>query len=304
MTLRGLAIWLLIAGALACPRAALAQLELDGELEGSLDGEAPPDEAALEPEPSDTSEASLDGEPPSADGALATAPAAEPSRALALHVAAGLGVGSLGYTRPTGRGVQRLPDSVFAAAELLLRLHAWPRAALSLEAQLAYQTSVGFGVELRPLFALPERIAARAQRVELSAGPRVALSSDRRGLALAVPVGAVLRSFFPEEHQYSVQAYNLGSAFVRPELIVPLGALITLRGGPEAHWIAVVEPSLEREGAAGPGYALGVQASLAAAVGETFSVALAFRELRSVIPTAARFEDTERFLTVRFGGSL
>jgi hypothetical protein len=219
-------------------------------------------------------------------------------------MAAGLGVGSLSYTKPTGAGVQFLPESRFAAAEVLMRLHAWPTQALSLEAQLAYQTSLGYELELRPLFALPERVPVRAQRVELAAGPRFAFSSSKRGLALVAPLGVLLRSFFPEVHQYTVRAHNLGSVFVRPELIVPVGELITLRVGPEAHWLLLIEPSLEREGASGSGYALGLHGVVQAAVGETYSVALAYRELHSVIPAAARFEDTERFLTARFGGAL
>ena len=318
---------LVLALALA-PCAALAQLDLDlegegevsadleadtetdaeGEVEGSA--EEAPAQAAEEAEAEAADPVEDEQEPPSEpeqavdEETPAGAAEAAPSRAISLYMAAGLGVGSLSFTKPTAAGVQYLPESRFAAAEVLMRLHVWPAEALSLEAQVAYQTSLGFALELRPLFALPERLAVRALRVELSFGPHFAFSDSKRGLALVAPVGFVVRSFFPEVHQYRVDPHNLGSVFLRPELIVPLGELITLRAGPEAHWILLNEPSLEREGATGSGYALGIQGSVQAAVGDTFSVALAYRELHSLIPAAGRFEDTERFLTVRFGGAL
>lgn len=314
-------------GVLLCalPSLARAQLELEGEagadLEGSLDAEGgAEDEAqASEEGQSDVTESedgaeaeAADDEPaaavePAADAVAQEQPAPEPpapQRAISLYMAAGLGVGSLTYTRPTAAGAQYLPESAFAAAEALMRVHIWPADVFSLEAQLAYQTSLGFEIELRPLFALPERLATRVQRVELSVGPRFAFSSSKRGLAVVAPVGFALRSFFPELHYYSVENHNLGSLFVRPELIVPLGDLIALRGGPELHWLVLIEPSLEREGACCTGYGLGMQGAVEASVGSTFSVALAYHQLHSVIPAAARFEDTERFLTARFGGAL
>ena len=307
-----IARWMVVLGMLLCavPRTARAQLdlELEGEAdsEGALDAEgeaAASEEAGSDPEREGSAEAETSAEEPApAEEPIAEAPAAE--RAISLYMAAGLGVGSLAFTRPTSTGVQHLPESTFAAAEALMRVHAWPAESFSLEAQLAYQTSLGFELETRPLFALPERVSTRMQRVELSVGPRLSFSSSKHGLALVAPVGFAMRSFFAEVHYYSVETHNLGSLFVRPELIVPLGELITLRGGPELHWLVLVEPSLEREGARGSGYGIGMQAAVQASVGPTFSVALAYHQLHSVIPAAARFEDTERFLTARFGGAL
>lgn len=322
---RSIALWLASVLALALPNIAAAQLDLDLEGEASADveagegieaggeAEANVEEGASEAPPEEASgEASAaEGEPAAEQPAVAPPVDEEPvveeppaERAIALYTAAGLGVGSLSYTKPTAAGVQHLPESVFAAAEALLRVHVWPAKAFSLEAQIAYQTSLGFELELRPPFALPERVSVRAQRVELSVGPRIAFSSSKRGLAVSVPIGFAMRSFFPEVHYYSVETHNLGSLFVRPELIVPVGDQITLRGGPELHWLIIKEPSLAREGATGSGSALGFQAAIQASVGPTFSVALAYHELHSVIPAAARFEDTERFLTARFGGGL
>lgn len=316
--------WLMSLLLCAVPYAAHAQLDLEAEADVDLEagGEASADaeaEATAEPaaeEPLENGaviEETTEGEPeleePPVDEAppvdeepAAEEPAAE--RAIALYAAVGLGVGTLSFTKPTASGVQHLTESAFAAAEALMRVHIWPAASFSLEAQLAYQTSLGFELELRPLFALPERVAVRAQRVELSFGPRIAFSSSKRGVAVAVPVGFALRSFFPEVHYYSVETHKLGSLFVRPELIVPLGDLISLRAGPELHWLLLTEAKLEREGATGAGYALGYQGAIQASVGTTFSVALAYHELHSVLPAAARFEDTERFLTARFGGGL
>lgn len=304
----------------AVPRTARAQLDLELEGEAEIDSEstfdaegeaAASDELDSEPAEIEESDETAD-EPAAAEDLLVEPPAQEEpaggepaaERAISLYMAAGLGVGSLTFTRPTATGEQHLPESPFAAVEALMRVHVWPTQTFSLEAQLAYQTSLGFALELPTLFGLPERVAARAQRVELSAGPRFSFSSDKRGLAVVAPIGFALRSLFPEQQYYSARAYNLGSVFVRPELIVPLGELITLRGGPELHWLMLIEPSLEREGASGSGYGIGLQAAVQASVGPTFSVALAYHQLQSVIPAAARFEDTERFLTVRFGGAL
>lgn len=325
MSLPHLARWLVIMVLSGAPYAALAQSdELDLDLGGSVEGEAssedgadgsvdvqaqadaaeaPSETAGDELEPSEPVQVS-DAEQAGAEPEPVAEPIAAPVRKISLYAAAGLGVGLLSFTRPTAVGVQHLPESSFAAAELLLRIHAWPHEAFSLETQLAYQTSLGMELEVRPFFALPERADVRVQRVELSVAPRLAFSKREQGVALAVPIGFALRSFFSEVHQYSVETHNLGSAFVRAEIIVPLGEGIALRGGPEAHWLMLVEPSLEREGAAGPGYGLGFQGAVQAAVGASFSVALAYHQLHSVIPAAARFEDTERFLTARFGGSL
>lgn len=325
MIARTMPVLAFVLGALLCaaPWTAHAQLELELEGEAEVDGEGTVDaegeaEASeqagsdLEGDGSEQAEAEAGGEElPPVEEPLAEPPAQEeavaeaaPTRAISLYMAAGLGVGSLTFTRPTATGVQHLPESPFAAVEALMRVHVWPAETFSLEAQLAYQTSVGFALELPTLFALPERVAARAQRVELSFGPRLSFSSSKRGLALVAPVGFALRSLFPEQQFYSTKPYNLGSLFVRPELIVPLGELITLRGGPELHWLVSIEPSLERQGACCSGYGIGMQAAVQASVGPTFSVALAYHQLQSVIPSAARFEDTERFLTARFGGAL
>jgi hypothetical protein len=296
------------------PARAQLDLELEGEAgadsEGTVDAEGeggsdPGSEASAEAEASADEPAAAEeppAEPPAQEEPAAEAPT--PQRAISLYMAAGLGVGSLTFTRPTATGVQHLLESPFAAAEALMRVHVWPAQTFSLEALLAYQTSVGFALELPTLFALPERVAARVQRVELSIGPRLSFLSSKRGLAVIAPIGFALRSLFPEQQYYSAKAHNLGSLFLRPELIVPLGELITLRGGPELHWLVLIEPSLQREGACCSGYGIGMQAAVQASVGPTFSVALAYHQLHSVIPAAARFEDTERFLTARFGGAL
>jgi hypothetical protein len=311
--------WLIGLLLCAAPLAARAQLDLEADVDLEGSGEVAAEEPTAE-EPledgtviDDASEGEPVAEEPVAQEPVSEAPpvdeepvaeAPPPERALALYAAVGLGVGTLSFTKPTAFGVQHLAQSAFAASEALLRVHIWPTKAFSLEAQIAYQTSLGFTLELRPLFALPERVSVRAQRVELSVGPRIAFSESKRGVAVALPVGFTMRSFFPEVHYYSVEAHNLGSLFVRPELIVPLGDLISLRGGPQLHWLMLTEPALEREGATGSGYALGYQGAVQASVGSTFSVALAYHELHSVLPAAARFEDTERFLTARFGGGL
>ena len=112
----------------------------------------------------------------------------EPPRALSLRVAAGAGLGMVGFERPTAAGSQQLPASAFAASELALELHAWPTDAFSLAVQLIYQTSLGLELRIPPQFAVPEDVSMRLQRAELSAAPVIALG-DSRSVALAFPAG-------------------------------------------------------------------------------------------------------------------
>lgn len=230
---------------------------------------------------------------------------AAPRRALSHQVMLGLGVGTLSFVRPTLEGTQRLSESPFAATELVLRSRAWPQERLALDLLLAYQTSLGFTLMVEPLFALPERIGVRAQRIELSAGPVIRLGASSRAPALAFPVGFAFRWFFPEVHQYtSVRAYELGGPQLRAELIIGLGDRVRLRVGPEAQWIVLIDPELRRQGACCSGLALGGQGAIEASVGEVLRIAFAYRESHAWVPGTARFEDAERFLTARIGGAL
>jgi hypothetical protein len=231
--------------------------------------------------------------------------AAPPERALSLQATLCMGVGSLSFVRPTPAGTQKLPDTPFAASGIELRAHAWRAAPLSLEVAAAYQTSIGFELRLEPLFALPERIDVRTQRIELGAAPIVRLGAAPHAPALAVPLGFVFRSFLPEAAQPALPDHVLGGLLGRVELRLPLGERVELRAGPEAQWIVVIDSSLRREGACCHGLALGGQAALETSIGSPLRVGLAYRESHAFVPaTDWRFKDVERFLTLRIAGEL
>jgi hypothetical protein len=163
---------------------------------------------------------------------------------------------------------------------------------------------MGLSIELPVLFGLPERLAARTQRVELSVAPVVRLGASASAVALAFPIGFAYRTFVTEEHQYPVPRYSLGGPLLRAEATIHLGEVVRLRGGPEAQWIILISPSLSDEGACCQGLGLAGQAALEADLGEYLRVALAYREGRSSIPLSALFKDVERLLVVRLSGEL
>jgi hypothetical protein len=222
-----------------------------------------------------------------------------------VQAGAGFGFGTLSYVRPTAAGTQKLPNTPFAAAEFLLRARILPEAAFSLDVLLYYQTSVGFTVQLDPLFALPEDIDVRDQRGEASIAPVLRLGDAPSKLAIAFPVGVAFRSFGPRVHQYAIADYILGGALARPELRLQLGEWVDLQAGPELQWLFMVDSSLRDEGACCQGFAVGGQGAVQARVGENLRVALAYRQSHAFVPAGGwRFKDVERFLTVRVGGEL
>jgi hypothetical protein len=228
-----------------------------------------------------------------------------PERAISLHAAAGLGVGTLAFTLPTAQGVQRLPDTPFPAVELALRVHAVPRARVSLETLLAYQSSLGLELLLEPQFSLPERVDVRAHRLELSFAPVLRLFAKDGDVALAFPIGFAFHAFVPESHQYPTLAVHaFGGPQLRTELWLKLGELVRLRIGPELQWIVLVDGAMRGEGACCQGLAVGGQGVLEASVGPVFRVAFAYRESRTFVPVVSRFEGVERFLTARIAGEL
>lgn len=213
----------------------------------------------------------------------------------------GFGAGTLSFSRPAQGGVQRLPTTPYAAADVDLRAQLFPSASLSLEVLLRYQSSIGWQIEVDPLFGLPENVPTRAQHVELSAAPVLRVSED---FSIAVPVGLAMRLFTPETHQYPVEPYALVSALVRIEGVAALSDSLTVRVGPEAHAVLGYNKALHNEGVSGTGGAIGAQATLQTRLGKVFSLALSYRELRSLIASAARFSDVERVITARVLGEL
>jgi hypothetical protein len=110
--------------------------------------------------------------------------------------------------------------------------------------------------------------------------------------------------FTPQAHQYPLHPFSLGGLMIRPEVIVSLGDRVTLRVGPEVQWLLLFNHSLTREGVCCSGGAMGGQATLQTSLGSVFSLALTYRELRSLVPVAARFTDVERVVTARLVGEL
>ena len=86
-----------------------------------------------------------------------------------------------------------------------------------------------------------------------------------------------------------------------------MAGMLSLRLGPEAHWIIVVDDWLQGQGVKDSGFAVGGQAVLSARFVESFALELSYRQSKASISgkgTAADFEDMERFATLRLVGSL
>ncbi len=250
------------------------------------------EEAAPETEPEIAPEGEEDFEPESEE---------TPPRAQHWRVGLGFGVGTLAFRRPASGGEQRLATSPYAAMDIDVRGWLGMQNGLSWGLLARYQTSLGWALEHDNLFGLPETINTRTQALELSVAPTLRLGEK---LHVALPIGAALRWFMPETHYYPLEPYTLGSVLLRVEAIVALTDSVTLRLGPEGHWILFVNQALEREGACCSGGAVGAQASLQARLGDTFSLAVDYRESRALIPVAARFSAVERVVSARMVGEL
>lgn len=220
---------------------------------------------------------------------------------------AGAGVGTRSFVRPTSEGTQALKSSLFPAAEVALRLEAWPRARFSLAGLVHAQTSIGLKVEERPLFALPNEVGVRAEHLDLSAVPSWRLGCASDALALAFPVGFTLRRFQTVVRDVPTPSYSLAGPHLRVELVAPLKPWLTLRVGPELHWIAFLGHDLREGGTDSQGIALGGEAALRLTLGAGISLEVGYRESRAFAGHAgsgASFEDVERFATLRIVGAL
>ena len=230
---------------------------------------------------------------------------AEPgdTRPTGLRLSAGFGLGTRAFVIPTTQGVQQLADTVFPATEFLAALRLGRQRRLGLDVSLAYQTSVQWRLEYQPLFALPEKIAARSQRVELGVAPRLRFASTQTALSLAAVIGFGLRSFWPRPKQFPIQDYLLGGPQLRVEFEFPLVERVRLRAGPELQWLVVTHGVALAPDVGG--LAFGGEILLEASINAGLCFAFAYRESRSWIPTGTFvFEDTERFITARLSGEL
>jgi hypothetical protein len=317
MTTRGgasvLRSWIALAvalGWLTCGGASLVRAQDDAADPLAGLGEGPEDEQAdddAEAAPQD--EPGADGDDsaqPDAPPASEAEPPAELEPAVRTEIAAGMGVGTRSFSRPTSEGVQRLPDAVFPAVDVALRVHAWPRDGFSLGISLRYQSSLGLTIEEQPPFALRNRVDARAERVELSVAPTFRLGGASAAPALAVPIGFTLRSLWPEVHEMMTPGYSLIGPHLRAELVLPLGDVLVLRVGPELQVIVAIDESIRAEGVGRSGVAYGGEALLQLRLGAVFALELTYRESHAFVPSAfigrADFEDVERFATGRLSG--
>jgi hypothetical protein len=145
----------------------------------------------------------------------------------------------------------------------------------------------------------------RTQDVALSAAPAVRLGDGPHDPTLAFPIGFGFEAFTPETDQYGVVEYSFGGPFLRPELWLDLGEQVSLRVGPEAQWLLVIDNALRRQKIGGQGLALGGQGSIEARLGSVFRLALVYRESHASIGgTRGDFSNVERFLTARLAGAM
>lgn len=238
------------------------------------------------------------GLPPLEEDAADEAP-----RALQLIATAGFGIGSRAFQRPTFRGLQKLPDTPFAAALVSLRARVWPTRPLSMDVLLAYQTSLGLVIREQPLFGLPQDVNVRSSRLELSVAPTLRLGEGPSAISVAAALGFAMRDFWPVEDQYLTPKYTLAGPMARFELIVPIAGVAELRVGPEVHWMAWVDDRLRDDGVLSTGIAIGGQLSLRAPLSERLAIALDYREARAYASSVGpMFIDVERFVTAGLSG--
>ena len=277
------------------------ELGLSAAAEGEADATLSSDAIASDADAVDAAADVTDAEP----GSAGLTEKADAARVLKLNAGAGVGVGTLSFERPTPTGVQVLRETPFGAAELFVRTHIWPRAPLSLDVLLAYQSTFGLVMQLQPLFALPQNVDVRWQRGELSVAPVVRLGAAANAPALAFPTGFAFAALTPSGHAFSVKSFVLGGPNVRAELRMALGELVALRVGPEAQWIMLTDSTLRRAGACCGGFAVGAQAAIEARVGPVVRASIAYRQAHTFVPAGAwRFKDVERFLTARLAGEI
>jgi hypothetical protein len=219
----------------------------------------------------------------------------------------GLGFGSRSFERPTPLGAQKLPTVFFPAADIGLRVMAWPKDRFSLEFLLRYQSSIGMTVDERPPFALPNQIAARVERGELSVAPTFRLGGSESAPAIAFPAGLEIRTFWPEVHESpSTAGYSLIGPHIRAELIAPLTSMLLLRFGPELQWIIAIDRSIREDGVANQGFSAGGEAMVQLRLGAVFALELCYRESHAFASSTNAgpiFSDVERYLSGRLSGT-
>lgn len=294
------------------PVRALAQ-DLD-DLDELADEDETGDEAADAAEEDDDG---ADGDDPSDDpraGVEASEDAAgasdasdaqtdEDGRGLRVRFGGGLGAGSLAYERPRQLGTDKLDATPLFLAEAFVAMHLAPEQPLSLRFDLSYQTSLGLKLGFAPQFALPERIDARFQRVQLTAAPVFRLAGGP--LSLSLPVGFALRTLTTQVHDYTVSGFVLSGATLGAELSVALAKQVTLGLQPVAQWLFILGSELPDDGVCCQGLGVGGRASIDVHLAGVFRASLAYDETHTFAPMGDYlFKSVVRMLTARLGGEL
>lgn len=300
-SLRGvLVLWMLLQSA---PGRA-QNVDLDAAFDA--DDESPEYETESESEPGSESESEAGSESDSVAESDSESDSG-PAPGVSVQIAVGGGFGTREFVRPTLLGVQRLETATFPAADVALAVRAWPADAFSLEFLLRYQSSLGFRVQERPFFALPTELSARAERVEVTIAPTFRFGDSATSVALGLPLGFGMRTFWPEASEFRTPGYSLAGPQLRAELIIPFSTSFALRIGPEVLVALAMDDVLLDQGVSSPAVAVGGEAMLHWQLGAVLGIELAYREshaFASTTLTTALFSDVERFGVVRLTGSL
>lgn len=288
-----IALWI----ALVCvPSQVWANRSAGDEL-GELDDDDPD-----QGDESTDDEGEANAEDEEASDAPATAPAEEPAGpSIAIAPFAGAGIATRSYQRPVSFGTQRLDAAAVPGVEVGLQVTAWPSADFSLVFSLVYQSALWFTVTERPLFALPNQVSARSERIALDLAP-----SWRFGVfRLTIPVGVTVRSLWPEVHTLMTAGYSLIGPHARLDLALQISSALRLRIAPELHWITGIDEALVDSGVSSQGIALGGEASVDLQLSSVWGLGIHYRESHAVIGTTrdSQFTDIERYLTLRLTGT-
>lgn len=289
------------------------EVEFDNDPEEPLDDEPLPsdpveEEVANESEEESATDAAGSGDDLFAPPDDVPAPVAEPEpaeRMLAVEFSGGLGGGTFRADIPKDTGHLALADSAFAAASAQVRVDVAPHSTLFGQVRLDYHTSLGLKVRMQPLFGLPESIRIRYQHFSIAVAPGLNLTDGERPVRLTLPLGYSLTALTPVEHQYPLKQLVLAGPEAGLELQAPLGERVTVRVGPGARLILVMNNALTDEGAKAPGLGLGGTVEVTAHISDVIHAGLAYREFHTMAPGSdSRYRSRERFLTARLGGEL
>lgn len=297
------------------------------DLLGGLDDVAPPKKEERpapkpEPRPAVREEPAAEPESPSEDADADTGDTEEAETSapesgaeevdegpsISIEPFAGFGIATRSVRMPammgTGPGALEVAPGVTPAFEVGLRVQAWPRAPFSFFVNLVYQSALGFSVTEPPPVALPKEVSARSERVALEFAPRWRFADGQ--LELGVPVGATVRTLWPEVHMSQTPSFSLVGPHLRAELHVRFSELISLRLAPELHYIVMVDDYVRNAGISSSGVALGGDASVEAQLSQVWSFRIHYRESHALLSAtrgSVSFQDVERYLTLRAVGS-